>query len=372
MATNGTAQPRPTVRPPARRPARAAWSGLGVQPVPSGGVPQYADDTSASVLTGGTSAPGSGTLEVWTVTVTAGTFPAASMGSTPVRYFTVADPQNPSELTRVVTTTGGTWTVVRGAGGTTPVQHAPGFSVQLVIGAGGLSTMLQSANNLGDVANPAAALASLGGLPLAGGAVTGALSVGGAFTANDGATVNGPLDVNGDATLSNGYAAQYAGAGFVMYNAIASMGNQGGAYWYAQINNAGVTQGALVLNQVSYTGAYVETLAQVDLNAQQWQFMIPAVHNAGTNTSGTAAATAPAFVSGTAQQLSANQDVMLYIAVQTSAALAVAIGPTAGVATTLMPSKAYALGLASVRIPAGWYVMITGTIADLAITAVTC
>jgi hypothetical protein len=31
-----------------------------------------------------------------------------------------------------------------------------------------------------------------------------------------------------------------------------------------------------------------------------------------------------------------------------------------------------ALGLLTLRIPAGWYVKITGTIADLTITAITC
>ena len=74
----------------------------------------------------------------------------------------------------------------------------------------------------------------------------------------------------------------------------------------------------------------------------------------------------------TAKQLSTTQDVMLYIAIQTSAALAVAIGPTSSVTTALMPSKSYALGLISIRVPGGWWVKLTGTIADLTITAVTC
>jgi hypothetical protein len=98
----------------------------------------------------------------------------------------------------------------------------------------------------------------------------------------------------------------------------------------------------------------------------------PAVLNGGTDTSGTATASSPSFVSGTAQQLSTSQDVTLYIAVQTSAALAVAIGPTSTPANTIMPSRSYALGMATVHVPKGWYVEITGTIADLTITAVTC
>jgi hypothetical protein len=94
--------------------------------------------------------------------------------------------------------------------------------------------------------------------------------------------------------------------------------------------------------------------------------------NGGTDTSGTAAASSPAFVSGTALQLNTTQDTMLYIAIQTSAALAVAIGPTSGVANAILPSKSYALGMFTIRVPKGWYVKITGTIADLTITAVTC
>lgn len=98
----------------------------------------------------------------------------------------------------------------------------------------------------------------------------------------------------------------------------------------------------------------------------------PAALNGGTDTSGTAAASSPTFTTGTAKQLSTTQDVMLYIAVQTSAALAVAIGSTSSVTTALMPSKSYALGLIPIKVPKGWYVKITGTIADLAITQVTC
>lgn len=92
----------------------------------------------------------------------------------------------------------------------------------------------------------------------------------------------------------------------------------------------------------------------------------------GTDTSATAAASSPSFTSNTPKQVSTTQDVMLYIAIQTSAALSVAIGPTSTPANTIMPSKSYALGMATVRVPKGWYVNIVGTIADLTITQVTC
>jgi Pectate lyase superfamily protein len=94
--------------------------------------------------------------------------------------------------------------------------------------------------------------------------------------------------------------------------------------------------------------------------------------NGGTDTSGTATASSPSFTSGTAKQCSTTQDVILYIAIQTAAALAVAIGPTSTPASTIMPSQSYALGLQTIRVPKGWYVKITGTIADLTITQVTC
>ena len=106
------------------------------------------------------------------------------------------------------------------------------------------------------------------------------------------------------------------------------------------------------------------------LNATNFYALVS--FNSGTDTSGTATASAPSFTSGTAKQLSTTQDVMLYIAVQTAAALAVAIGPTSTPATTVMPSQTYTLGLQTLRIPKGWYVKITGTIADLTITQVTC
>ena len=94
--------------------------------------------------------------------------------------------------------------------------------------------------------------------------------------------------------------------------------------------------------------------------------------NGGTSTASTATVSAPTFVSGTAKQVNTGQDCILYIAIQTSAALAVAIGSTSSVTTALMPSKSYALGLISIRVPQAWFVKITGTIADLTITAVTC
>lgn len=73
------------------------------------------------------------------------------------------------------------------------------------------------------------------------------------------------------------------------------------------------------------------------------------------------------FVSGTAKQLTAGalSARYLYLNVTTSAALAIAWGPDSTTALTFMASESAALGMISLRVPAGWYVKITGTIADI-------
>jgi hypothetical protein len=92
----------------------------------------------------------------------------------------------------------------------------------------------------------------------------------------------------------------------------------------------------------------------------------------GTNTSGGATASTPTFTSGTARQCSTTTDVMLYVEVTTAATLAISIGPTSTPADAVLTSETSALGLQTYRVPAGWYVKITGTIADLSITQITC
>ena len=101
-------------------------------------------------------------------------------------------------------------------------------------------------------------------------------------------------------------------------------------------------------------------------------------HRHNTSTTGANASSQPAtvstptFVSGTAKVVNAQYDTILYVNVTTAAALAIAIGPTSSPANTIVASETVALGLLTLRIPAGWYVKITGTIADLTITAITC
>lgn len=93
---------------------------------------------------------------------------------------------------------------------------------------------------------------------------------------------------------------------------------------------------------------------------------------AGTDTSNTATASSPSFTTATAKQLSTTQDVMLYIAVKTSASLTIAIGAANTTTTNIMPAQSAALGVITLRVPKGWWVKLTGTMANLQITQVTC
>lgn len=92
----------------------------------------FANNTIATVVSGGTDAPVSGTVETWTL---AGgyTLPAAV---TSAYQFHAADVALPSEKFLVTNLSGTTATVTRGAEGTTPVAHASGFTIRQVITAG--------------------------------------------------------------------------------------------------------------------------------------------------------------------------------------------------------------------------------------------
>ena len=78
----------------------------------------------------------------------------------------------------------------------------------------------------------------------------------------------------------------------------------------------------------------------------------------------------PAFTSTVAQQLSASDVVFLFIDVTTAAALTIAIGATSAASTVLQNNIVGALGAVLVPVPAGWYVKLTGTMADLNITGI--
>lgn len=94
----------------------------------------------------------------------------------------------------------------------------------------------------------------------------------------------------------------------------------------------------------------------------------------GTNTSVAAVVSTPTPTTGTAFTPSANQDCELSFAVSTAATFTVTYGPSTGAENTILSSTALPIGtFFNKTIPAGWKVVITGTIADLEnILAVTC
>jgi len=102
----------------------------------------FADLPSTTVSSGGTTAPGAGTQETWTVASSA-SFPAVTTGT--LTQFHVADTALTAELIAVTNISGTTWTVIRGSDGTAPVAHTTGFTVRQTVAAGTLGTLWQNA-----------------------------------------------------------------------------------------------------------------------------------------------------------------------------------------------------------------------------------
>lgn len=76
-------------------------------------------------------------------------------------------------------------------------------------------------------------------------------------------------------------------------------------------------------------------------------------------------------VSGTPFQVSTLRDADLYINITTAASLTITMGPeSAGTSIALNAAEIDALGLIHLNVPKGWYVVLTGTVADFAVTAV--
>lgn len=82
------------------------------------------------------------------------------------------------------------------------------------------------------------------------------------------------------------------------------------------------------------------------------------------------AAIVEAPVTATGFQISATRAAMLYINVRTAAALATAISPDNSTYYALDASQSDAIGVTTLHVPAGWYVKLTGTMANLAVTAI--
>jgi hypothetical protein len=111
----------------------------GVPPAP---LEAFANNAAATVVTGGTTSPASGTSETWSSVNVTGAFPVASAA----QQFHVIDQLLPSEKILVTVAPGGTgagqsWTVTRGADGTTPVAHTAGFSVIQSVTAGAFNAL---------------------------------------------------------------------------------------------------------------------------------------------------------------------------------------------------------------------------------------
>lgn len=101
-----------------------------------------ADLATTTVSSGGTDAPASGTQETLTV-ASAAMFGTAVTG---VSQFHFADtaPGKGTEIYAATATSGTTWTVTRGAEGTTPVTHVVGFTIVQVATTGTLSVFAQA------------------------------------------------------------------------------------------------------------------------------------------------------------------------------------------------------------------------------------
>jgi hypothetical protein len=103
----------------------------------------FTDLGQAVQVSGGTDAPTSGSGE--TVTVSGCTLPAVSVSASPPTHCYVRDPAAYSELIEVTSCTGPgatSVTVTRGANGTVPVAHQPGWVMQQVTSAGFLNRLL--------------------------------------------------------------------------------------------------------------------------------------------------------------------------------------------------------------------------------------
>jgi len=116
----------------------------------------------ATVSSGGTDAPAAGTFESWDVSDLVG-FPNVSSVTNPPTQFRVQDPAASTEIMLVTQVTNQvrpfphtTWTVIRGAEGTIPVSHAPGFTVAAVRTAGAIMSAVDGA--ISAAAPPALAL----------------------------------------------------------------------------------------------------------------------------------------------------------------------------------------------------------------------
>lgn len=156
------------------------------------------------------------------------------------------------------------------------------------------------------------------------------------------------VDTSGNETLSGAlYLANLAAAPVPVAGATAVYANASGAI--TTIGPNGAVVGQTVSGSLTVTGLVTE--------------------NGGTSTAGSALVLTPTFSSGVAAQLTdTTRDYMVYLTIGTAGtANTLAIGPTSGVANTLISSATATSGeLMTVRLPAGWFLKWTATTATLA------
>jgi len=186
----------------------------------------YANDASTTVTTGGTGTPGT---ETWTVASSAG-FPAASSSAALPTQFHVADPALPSELMTITNVSGTTWSVTRGAEGTTAVAHAAGFTVREVVSAGGLAQL-----RIPDWINAATM-----------------------FGADPTGVADSTAAINGAITAANGAGLVYLPAGTYKLTSALSIGSG--------VTLAGDGPAATILNQTSTTANAITITGTTVLN----------------------------------------------------------------------------------------------------------
>ena len=112
---------------------------------------------------------------------------------------------------------------------------------------------------------------------------------------------------------------------------------------------------------------------RISIMSIESQAQLDAINNANADTNylqpaGTAIT--ETVTTATAFQVSTTRSAMLYINITTAAALAIAMGSTSSTSITVAASESETLGVTTLKVPAGWYVKLTGTMADIVVVAV--
>jgi Pectate lyase superfamily protein len=166
------------------------------------GLEVFANDATAVVASGGTTAPSAGTVESWTLS--GSTLPAVSSSATPLTQCYITDVANDTEKILVTNISGSTATVTRGSDGTTPVAHTAGFTVRQVVVRASLQAFQSpdwldvvrqfGADPSGSTDSTTAILNAIGALPASGGVVyfpAGTYKLSGVITIGSGVTLRG-------------------------------------------------------------------------------------------------------------------------------------------------------------------------------------